>query len=60
MPLPSGAKARLRGEDDYHRARAVDWSEMAKVKTIFTDLYLAEIRQGAEVRSIKVYDGEPA
>lgn len=44
VPTPPTVKTRLLPDSDYDRARAIDWEEVAKVKTIFTDLYLAQMR----------------
>jgi putative spermidine/putrescine transport system substrate-binding protein len=44
VPMPPDVKARLLPDSDYDRVRAIDWSEVAQVKPIFSDLYLAQMR----------------
>ena len=44
IELPEAVKSKFLSDQDYARAKAVDWGEMEKVQKGFVDRYLAEVR----------------
>jgi putative spermidine/putrescine transport system substrate-binding protein len=44
IELPQAVKSKFSPEDDYARAKSVDWSKMESVQNAFTERYLAEVR----------------